>query len=179
MINIFSNLLEDCMEVFMDDFTVYAESFEACLENLSQVLTRCMETNLVLNFENFHFMVTKGIVLGHLVSSRGIEVDKAKVDIITSLPNPISVREAPNWEYPFELMSDASNSALGAVLGQRVGKQPHVIAYASRTMDLAQINYTTTEKELLATVFALDKFHSYLLGSKIIIFSNHAALKFY
>ncbi|RDX77799.1 Retrovirus-related Pol polyprotein, partial [Mucuna pruriens] len=93
MINIFSHLLEDCMEVFMDDFTIYVESFEACLENLSQVLTRCMETNLMLNFEKCHFMVIEGIVLGHLVSNRGIEVDKAKVNIITSIPNPAFVWE--------------------------------------------------------------------------------------
>ncbi|RDX86932.1 Retrovirus-related Pol polyprotein, partial [Mucuna pruriens] len=77
-------------------------------------------------------------------------------------------------------MCDASNSTLGAVLGQRarVGQPVHVIAYASRTMDLAQQNYTTTEKELLAIVFALDKFRSYLLGSKIIVFSNHATLRY-
>ncbi|RDY14004.1 Tf2-9, partial [Mucuna pruriens] len=77
-------------------------------------------------------------------------------------------------------MCNASNLALGAVLGQRfgVGKPMHVIAYASQTMDPAQSNYTTIEKELLAIVFALDKFRSYLLGSKIIIFSNHAALRF-
>ncbi|RDX70236.1 Retrovirus-related Pol polyprotein, partial [Mucuna pruriens] len=76
-------------------------------------------------------------------------------------------------------MCDASNSALGAVLGQRVraGLLVHVIAYASRTMDLAQQNYTTTEKELLAIVFSLDKFRSYLLGSRIVVFFDHAALR--
>ncbi|RDX94442.1 Retrovirus-related Pol polyprotein from transposon 17.6, partial [Mucuna pruriens] len=97
MISIFSNLLEDYMEVFMDDFTMYAESFEACLENLSRVLSICMETNLTLNFEKCHFMVIEGIVLGHLKSNRGIEVDKAKVDIITSLPNPVFVREVHSF----------------------------------------------------------------------------------
>ncbi|RDX92581.1 Retrovirus-related Pol polyprotein, partial [Mucuna pruriens] len=191
MMSIFSDLLQDYMEVFMDDFTMYADSFETCLSNLSKVLKRCIDTNLVLNFEKCHFMVTEGIVLGHLVSNRGIEVDKAKIDIITSLPNPASVREelkgrltstpilqASNWDLPFELMCDASNSALGAVLGQRagVGLPVRVIAYASRTMDSAQRNYTTTEKELLAIVFTLDKFCSYLFGSKIIVFSNHATL---
>ncbi|RDY05499.1 Retrovirus-related Pol polyprotein, partial [Mucuna pruriens] len=77
-------------------------------------------------------------------------------------------------------MCDASNSTLGVVLGQRagVGQPAHVIAYASKTMDLAQQNNTTTEKELLAIVFALDKFRSYLLGSKIIVFSDHAALRY-
>ncbi|RDX96137.1 Retrovirus-related Pol polyprotein from transposon opus, partial [Mucuna pruriens] len=87
------DLLQYCMEVFMDDLTVYANSFEACLSNLSKVLKRCIDTNLVLNFEKCHVMVTKGIVLGHQVSNRGIEVDKSKIDVITSLPNPTSVRE--------------------------------------------------------------------------------------
>ncbi|RDX85941.1 Retrovirus-related Pol polyprotein from transposon opus, partial [Mucuna pruriens] len=90
-------ILKDCMEVFMDDFTVYAESFDACLENLSHMLTRCFKMNLMLNFEKCHFMVTEGIVLGHLVSSRGIEVDKAKVDIITSLCNLASMREVRSF----------------------------------------------------------------------------------
>ncbi|RDX82907.1 Retrovirus-related Pol polyprotein from transposon opus, partial [Mucuna pruriens] len=96
MINIFSDLLEDCMEVFMDDFIVYVESFKACLDNLSQVLRRCINSNLVLNFEKCYFMVIEGIVLKHLVSARGIEVDKVKFDIISSLSNSASVRE-PCW----------------------------------------------------------------------------------
>ncbi|RDX98346.1 Retrovirus-related Pol polyprotein from transposon 17.6, partial [Mucuna pruriens] len=77
-------------------------------------------------------------------------------------------------------MCDASNSTLGAILGQQVevDKPTHVIAYASRTMDPAQINYTTMEKELLVIVFALDKFCAYLLGSKVIVFSDHATLKY-
>ncbi|RDX95543.1 Retrovirus-related Pol polyprotein, partial [Mucuna pruriens] len=232
MMSIFSDLLQDCMEVFMDDFTVYADSFEACLNNLSKVLKRCIDTNLVLNFEKCHFMVTKGIVLGHLVSNKGIEVDKAKIDIITSLPNPTFVQEvrsflghegfyrrfiknfnklalplstllqkdvgfnfdqpcieafeelknrlpsapilqAPDWDLPFELMCDASNSALGAVLSQRVGADQPVHNHGP---GLAKLQ--TTKKELLAIVFALDKFRSYLLGSKIIMFSDHAALRY-
>ncbi|RDY07765.1 Retrovirus-related Pol polyprotein from transposon 17.6, partial [Mucuna pruriens] len=93
MLSIFLDLLEECMEVFMDDFTMYADTFEACLGNLSRVLKRCMETNLVLNYDKCHFMVTKGIVLGHLVSNKWIKVDKAKIDIFTSLPKPASVRD--------------------------------------------------------------------------------------
>ncbi|RDX95318.1 Retrovirus-related Pol polyprotein, partial [Mucuna pruriens] len=85
------------MEVFMDDFTVYTDSFEACLGNLSKVLKRCIDTNLVLNFEKCHFMVTEEIVLGHLVSNKGIEVDKSKIDIISSLPNPTFVREVRSF----------------------------------------------------------------------------------
>ena len=75
-------------------------------------------------------------------------------------------------------MCDASDYTFGAILGQRVDRVPHVIYYASRTLNDAQLNYSTTEKELLAIIFALDKFRSYLLGSKVIIYSNHVALKY-
>ena len=74
-------------------------------------------------------------------------------------------------------MCYASDKAIGAVLGQRTGRVPHVICYASRIVDHAQRNYTTTKKELYAVVFALEKFRPYLLGVKVIVFSNHAALK--
>ena len=76
----------------MDDFIVYGDSFDNCLHNLTLVLQRCIETNLVLNSEKCHFTVEQDIVLGHVVSSRGIEVDKAKVDTIQSLPYPTSVQ---------------------------------------------------------------------------------------
>jgi hypothetical protein len=89
-----------------------------------------------------------------------------------------SIIQPPNWGAPFEIMCDASDYAVGAVLGQRIDKLPHVIHYASWTLNDAQLNYSTTEKELLAVVFALDKFRSYLLGSKVIIYSDHAALKY-
>ena len=86
--------------------------------------------------------------------------------------------QAPVWALPFELMCDASDYAVGAVLGQRIDKASHVIYYASMMLNGAQRNYTTTEKELLAVVFALDKFRSYLLGAKVIIYSDHAALRY-
>ena len=76
-------------------------------------------------------------------------------------------------------MCDASNFAVGAVLAQRDGKLPHVIYYASRTLDTAQANYTTIEKELLVVEFALDKFRPYILGSKVIVYTNHATLNFF
>ncbi|XP_042457800.1 uncharacterized protein LOC122041967 [Zingiber officinale] len=237
MVSIFGELLEHCMEVFMDDFSVYGSSFDACLENLSRVLNRCIETDLVLNFEKCHFMVEHGIVLGHVISREGIKVDPAKINVISSLSHPACVREVraflghadfyrrfirdfskialpltqllqkdvtfhfdqkckeafeelkealvtgpiispPDWSLPFELMCDASNYAVGAVLAQRVDGAPHVICYASKTLEAAQANYTTTEKELLYIVFALDKFRSYLLCSHVIVFSDHAALKY-
>ena len=88
------------------------------------------------------------------------------------------VIQPPQWGAPFEIMCDASDYTVGAILGQRIDKLPHVIYYASRTLDDAQLNYSTTEKELLAVVFALDKFKSYLLGSKALIYSDHAAMKY-
>ncbi|MDD0245744.1 RNase H-like domain-containing protein, partial [Shigella flexneri] len=78
---------------------------------------------------------------------------------------------SPDWSLPFELMCDASDYAVGAVLGQRKDKRPYAIYYASRTLNDAQLNYSTTEKELLAVVFALEKFRSYLLGTKVIIYT--------
>ncbi|XP_031279109.1 uncharacterized protein LOC116137554 [Pistacia vera] len=95
-------------------------------------------------------------------------------DKLTSAP----ILMSPDWLLPFELMCGASDFALGAVLKQRVGKVHHVIQYASRTLNDAHINYSTTEKEFLAIVFALEKFRSYLIGSKVIVFSDHAALRY-
>jgi hypothetical protein len=237
MISIFLDMVERHLEIFMDDFSVFGSSFGECLYHLTLVLIRCKEKNLVLNWEKCHFMVKQGIVLGHVISSKGIEVDKAKVDLISSLPPPRTVKDIrsflghagfyrrfikdfskiarplcnllakdvpfdfndncliafeilkntltstpiiqpPNWELPFEIMCDASDYVVGAVLGQKVEKLPHVIYYASKTLNDAQLNFSTTEKELLAVVFALDKFRSYLLGSKVLVYSDHAALKY-
>ena len=76
----------------MDDITVYGGSFEECLINLETVLHRCIENNLVLNWEKFHFMVNQGIVLGHIISKKGIEVDMAKIEMISKLPSPTNVK---------------------------------------------------------------------------------------
>ena len=237
MMGIFSDMIEIILEIFMDDFSVFGDSFESCLENLRLVLERCQEKNLVLNWEKCHFMVKQGIVLGHIVSKNGIEVDKAKVELISNLPTPKCVRDirsflghagfyrrfikdfsaiarplctllakdvpftwsqacdiaftnlktmlvsppimrSPNWDLPFEIMCDASDYAIGAVLGQREDKKAFVIYYASKTLDSTQANYTTTEKEFLAVVFALEKFRSYIVGSPVTIFTDHAALKY-
>ena len=92
MMAIFSDLVEDIMEIFMDDFSVYGDSFDLCLANLDRVLKRCEETNLVLNWEKCHFMVDEGIVLGHKISSKGIEVDRAKTETIEKLPPPTTTK---------------------------------------------------------------------------------------
>ncbi|KAH9802357.1 hypothetical protein KPL71_001349 [Citrus sinensis] len=93
MLSIFSDMVERFLEVFMDDFSVFGDSFDQCLHHLTLVLQRCIEKNLVLNWEKCHFMVKQGIVLGHIISSKGIEVDKANVDLISNLPPPKTVRE--------------------------------------------------------------------------------------
>ena len=85
---------------------------------------------------------------------------------------------APDWILPFELMFDASDFAVGAVLGQRKEKVFYSIYYASRTLNDAQLNYGTIEKELLAVVFAFEKFKPYLLGNKVIVFKNHSVIKY-
>ena len=182
-------------------------------------------------------MVNQGIVLGHIISERGIEVDKAKVELISKLPSPTNVKivrqflghagfycrfirdfskiakplykllekdarfewdaecqrkfeelkayltttpivRAPDWHLPFEVVYDASDLVVGAVLGQRVEGKPYVVYYARKTLNVAQRNYTTTEKELLAVVYPLDKFRSYLIGSDIVIFTDQSALKY-
>ena len=191
----------------MDDFTAYDSSFDACLDSLARVLCRCIKTNLILNYDKCYFMVDQGIILAHVVSSIDIAIDPTKVDVVSSLPYPVCVRDVhffrghegfyrrfikyfskivlplsnwllkdvdfvfddrcleafdqlkkaltttpiikpPDWALRFELMCDASNHALRAVLAQKVGKMLHVIYYVSRTLDVAQSNYTTTEKEL-------------------------------
>jgi hypothetical protein len=182
-------------------------------------------------------MVREGIVLGHLVSERGIEVDRSKIEVIEQLPPPINIRgirsflghcgfyhrfikyflhiarpltnllaknvlfefddaclksfnilkealisapiiQPPDWSLPFKIMCDASDYALDAVLGQTKDRKHHAIAYASKTLIGLQLNYATTEKELLAIVFAIDKFRSYLVGAKVIVYTDHAALKY-
>ncbi|GJV68036.1 reverse transcriptase domain-containing protein [Tanacetum coccineum] len=199
------------MEVFMDDFSVFEDSFSSCLSHLDKMLKRCEDTNLVLNWEKCHFMVKEGIVLGHKISKSRIKVDRAKVDVIAKLPHltsPIThlleketpfvfstecietfnilkkkliespILVAPDQDLPFEIMCDASDYAVGVILGKRKTKHFQPIHYASKTMTDAQAHYTTTEKELLAVVYAFEKFRPYLVLSKTIVYTDHSALKY-
>nr|GEX74927.1 hypothetical protein [Tanacetum cinerariifolium] len=237
MMAIFHDMIEKTMEVFMDDFSVFRDSFDTCLSNLERMLKRCEDTNLGLNWEKCYFMCREGIVLGHKISKSGLEVDRAKVDVITKLPHPTTMKgvrsflghagfyrrfiqyfskivrpmthlleketpfvyskdcidafktlkkkltEAPilvipDWNLPFELMCDASDFAIGAVLGQCKTKHFQTIHYDSKTMTEAQIHYTTTEKEMLTVVYAFEKFQPYLVLSKSIVYTDHSALKY-
>ncbi|GJT18609.1 reverse transcriptase domain-containing protein [Tanacetum coccineum] len=237
MMAIFHDMIEKTMEVFMDDFSVFGSSFSTCLTHLEKMLKRCEDTNLALNWEKSHFMVKEGIVLGHKISKSGIEVDRAKIDVITKLPHPTTVKGirsflghagfyrrfiqnfskiarpmthlleketpfyfskecieafntlkknlteapiliAPDWNEPFELMCDASDFALGTVLGQRHEKHFRPIHYASKTMNEAESRYTTTEKEMLAVVYVFEKFRSYLVMNKCTVYTDHSALKY-
>nr|GEY50497.1 reverse transcriptase domain-containing protein [Tanacetum cinerariifolium] len=168
MMAMFHDMIEKTMEVFMDDFS-----------------------------EQSHFMVKEGIVLGHKISKKGIEVDKTKVDVIAKLPHPTTNKEcveafqtlkrklnkaliliAPDWDLPFELMCDASDFATGAVLGKRHEKHFRPIHYASKTMTEAESHYTTKKKEMLAVVYAFEKFRYYLILNKSIVYTDHSALKY-
>ena len=190
MMAIFSYMVEKTIEVFKDDILVLGSSFDSCLENLRSVLVRCEETNFVLNWEKCHFMVQEGIVLGHRISVRGIEVDRAKIKVIEKLSPPSSVKGirsflghagfywrfikdfsriakplssllvqetpfdfnkqslqafsvlkaklvsapivvAPDWDLLLKLMCDASDYAIGAMLGQKRERIFQVIHYAS------------------------------------------------
>jgi len=97
MVAIFQDMMQNSMEVFMDDFSVFGSSFDQCLSNLKCMLKRCIETNLMLNWEKCHFMVTEGIVLGHKISREGIEVDLAKIETISKLPPPINVKSVRSF----------------------------------------------------------------------------------
>ncbi|RVW84020.1 Retrovirus-related Pol polyprotein from transposon 17.6 [Vitis vinifera] len=203
MLSIFSDMVERIMEVFMDDITVYGSSYEECLMHLEAVLHRCIEKDLVLNWEKCHFMVQKGIVLGHIISKNGIEVDKAKVELIVKLPPPTNVKgirqflghagfyrrfikdfskiSKPLCELlvkDAKFVWDEKCQRSFEELKQFLTTAPIVRAPNWKLPFEAQKNYTTTEKELLAVVFALDKFRAYLVGSSIVVFTDHSALKY-
>nr|GEY19349.1 reverse transcriptase domain-containing protein [Tanacetum cinerariifolium] len=223
MMAIFHDMIEKTMEVFMDDFSVFENSFQSCLSHLENMLKRCEDTNLCLNWEKSHFMVKEGIVLGHKISKEDVEVDKAKVYVITKLPHPTTVKgirsflghagfyqrfikdflkiarpmtrllekdtplifskecveafqtlkrkltEAPilialDWDMPFELMCDASDFAIGVVLGQRQEKHFRPIHYAKFTFKVID----TKGAENLATdlLSRLENLHQNVLDPK-------------
>nr|GFA02515.1 reverse transcriptase domain-containing protein [Tanacetum cinerariifolium] len=219
-------------------FNIREESIlKSKMSSRMRMRKRCEDTNLCLNWEKSHFMVKEGIVLGHKIYKNGIEVDKAKVNVIAKLPYPTTVKgirsflgharfyrrfiqdfskiagpmtrllekdttlffskecveafktlkrklteasilTALDWDFPFELMCDARDLAISVVLGQRQEKHFRPIHYARKTMTEAESNYTIMEKEMLAVVYAFEKFRSYLIMNKSIMYTNHSALKY-
>ncbi|GJX05438.1 reverse transcriptase domain-containing protein [Tanacetum coccineum] len=181
--------------------------FSSCLSHLDKMLQRCEDTNLVLNWEKCHFMVKEGIVLGHKISKSGIEVDKAKVDVIAKLPHPTTEKDfskiarpmthlleketpfifskecieafetlkmkltqapilvAPDWDLPFEIMCDASDFAVGAVLGQRKTKALQPIHYAIKTMIEAQCTLPTNENGLTCRSVTFREISGHILSN--------------
>nr|GEY69441.1 reverse transcriptase domain-containing protein [Tanacetum cinerariifolium] len=109
-----------------------------------------------------------------IFSNKFIQAFRTLKEKLTEAPILI----APNWDQPFELMCDASDYAVGAVLGQRIKKHFRPIYYASKTMNQAKMNYTTTEKEMLAVVYAFEKFRSYLIMNRSIVYTDHSSLKY-
>ena len=97
MISIFSDMVERFLEIFLDNFSIFGSSFKECLHRLTLVLVKFKEKNLVLNWEKCHFMVKQGIVLGHIISHRRIEVDKVNVDLISNLPPLCTVKEVGSF----------------------------------------------------------------------------------
>jgi hypothetical protein len=234
---IFVDLVHECVEVYMDDFSVHGDSFDKSLKNLEKVLIRCIETNLSLSNEKCFMMLTEGVVLGHHISSSGITVDPAKIQIIVNLPEPISQKDVrsflgyagyyrrfienfskialplfkllakdihfhwntncqnafqklkdklsttpilrgPNWALPFHISTDASDTAIGASLGQKENLMTYAIYFISKNLTPAELNYTVTEKEMLAVVHAVNKFRHYITGYEVFIHTDHSAIKY-
>ncbi|CAM8978611.1 unnamed protein product [Rhodiola kirilowii] len=210
MMSIFSDYIEKCIEVFMDDFSIHGSSFDDCLANLSHVLASVQKRVEVdkakiqvieqlpppknqkgvrsfLGHAGFYRRFIKDFSkiakpLTHLLCNNvDFNFDEGCLEAFEKLKkNLVSapIVQPPKWDLPFELMYDASDYAIGAVLGQRVEKKLHVIYYVSKVLDNAQMNYTTTEKELLAVVYAFEKFRPYLVGTKTIVYTDHPAIKY-
>nr|GEV85989.1 reverse transcriptase domain-containing protein [Tanacetum cinerariifolium] len=232
--------IDEPPEVELKDLPPYLEyAFLEGDDKLPVIISKdlSVEEKAALIKDKSNFRVKEGIVLGHNISKNGIEVDKAKVNVIAKLRHPTTVKGnrsflghagfyrrfiqdflkiarlmtrllkkdtsflfsnecikafqtlkrklteasiliSPDWDLPFELMCDASDFAIGGVLGKRKTKHFQPIHYASKTMTDAQAYYTTTEKELLVVVYAFDKFRPYLVLSKSIVYMDHSALKY-
>jgi len=236
ILNIFSDLINEGLEVYMDDFIPYKDDFDPALHTLEKVLQCCIATRLCLSHEKCYMMMTEGLILGQYISAAGIQVDPAKIQIILLIPTPTTqtglhsflgfsgyyrrfiehfshiytplyaltgnvdflwiekferafqdlkklvstavVLRGPNWELPFQISSDASNTAIGAVLGQEEDKKPYEIYYISKNLSPTELNYTVTEKEFLAVIHAINKFMHYITGYLVILYTDHSTIKY-
>jgi len=237
VIGIFSDMLNDSLEIFMDDFTPYGVTFEDALQNLEKVLKQCIEAHLALSTEKCNMMMNQGIVLGHFISFLGIQVDPAKIQVIQTLPIPKTqtdvrsflghagyyrrfiknfskiasplfvlltknaefkwtddfekafnelkhqlstapILRGPDWALPFHISFDASDTAIGAVLGQEENSLPYAIYFISKNMTPAELNYTVTEKKFLVVIYAINKFRHYITSYTTFVHADHSAIKY-
>eukprot|EP00253_Pinus_taeda_P028738 PITA_28738 len=236
VLNIFADLINDRLEVYMDEFTPYGEDFDPAPDTLEKVLQRCIATRLCLSHEKCYMMMTEGLILGHYISAAGIQVDPTKIQILLLIPTPTTQTEVrsflgffgyyrrfiehysrivaplyaltgnvdflwtekcnqdfkelkklvstapvlrgPNWNLPFQISSDASDTAIGAVLGKEEDKKPYAIYYISKNLSSAELNYTVTEKEFLAIIHAVNKFRHYITGYPVVLYTDHSAIKY-
>ncbi|GJX27207.1 reverse transcriptase domain-containing protein [Tanacetum coccineum] len=180
MVAIFHDMIEKTMEVFMDDFSVFGDSFSSCLSHLDKMLQRCEDTNLVLNWEKCHFMVKEGIVLGHKISKSGIEVDKAKVDVIAKLPHPTTVMGFLRLtHFSISLVFSECIEAF-ETLKLKLTQAPILVA---PDWDLPfEYHVDASDFEMWgrprAILYAFEKFRPYLVLSKSIVYTDHSALKY-
>ncbi|KAL4386422.1 hypothetical protein GQ457_09G016820 [Hibiscus cannabinus] len=195
MLAIFSDMVEEFLEVFMDDFSVSGETFDSCVGNLAKVLKRCEEADLVLNWEKCHFMVNEGTVLGHRISSKGIEVDKAKVEVIEKLLPPTNVKGIRSFlghaGFYRRFMKDFSkiSKPLCNLLQQN---QPFVFdkecQSAFEELKLRLISAPVVVPPDWSAPFELmfdasdhavgAALGSYLIGTKVIVHTDHSAIKY-
>nr|GEU76993.1 hypothetical protein [Tanacetum cinerariifolium] len=184
MLAIFHDMVEKTMKLFMDDFSVFGNSFENCFSRLDKMLQRCSEFSRSRRFlPAIHSGFFQNFPTDDSSSREEYSVHFLR-RLYPSFPNiEEKTQKAPilialNWDLPFELMCNASDFAIGAVLGKRHEKHFKPIHYASKMMNGAKTNYTRTEKEMLAVVYAFEKFRSYLIMNKSIVHTDHSALKY-
>nr|GEY63691.1 reverse transcriptase domain-containing protein [Tanacetum cinerariifolium] len=193
------------MEVFMDDFLVFGNSFGTCLSHFDKMLKRCDDTNLCLNWEKSHFMVKEGIVLGHKISKNRIKIDKSKVDVIAKLPHPTTIKGIRSFlghagfyrlfiqdfskiARPMTRLLEKdtlfffSNECIEAfkTLKKKLTEAPILIApdWHLPFELICDVSEFAIEKDLLAVVYAFEKFWPYLVLSKSIVYTDHSALKY-
>nr|GEW91981.1 reverse transcriptase domain-containing protein [Tanacetum cinerariifolium] len=199
MMAIFHDMIEKTMEVFMDDFSVFGNSFQSCLSHLERMLKRCEDTNLCLNWEKSHFMVKEGIFLGHKISKKRIEVDKAKVDVITKLPHPKTVKGIRSFlghaGFYCRLIKDFSK--ISRPMTRLLEKYAPFIFSQECFEAFQTLKRKLTEAPILIALdwdmpfelmcdandyaivaYAFEKFWSYLIMNKIIVYTDHSALKY-
>nr|GFA03827.1 reverse transcriptase domain-containing protein [Tanacetum cinerariifolium] len=203
MLAIFHDMVEKKMEVFMDDFSVFGNSFKNCLSRLDKMLQWCEDTNLILNWEKSHFMVKEGIVLSHKISKNGIEVDRAKVDVIAKLPHPMTVKGIRCFlghagfyrrfiqdfskisqpmthllekNTPFVFSEDCIQAF--QTMKKKLTEAPILIAPNWDLPFEFMHDASDFAIEMLAVVYAFEKFRSYLIMNKSIVHTDHSSLKY-